>query len=218
MPDLNGIVPTIFSVASSMIQYWLGYAPMISVPLPAVFAAAGLPFCACTSAAHASTATPRTIASFFMIFAYILAGPQPRSLMPRPQRSKSRCELAWPQALREDEVDLAPVLLGGRALRGPVRRVIQLVGHLRRPVAADVAVEEIPLDRLTESRGAARAVRFPAWRKHQRAPDRKMRRLRQAGPLQRDDIGPLGRFFDAHRLAVHWFEMRHFLLSRWAPP
>src|SRR2546428_12650618 len=45
-----------------------------------------------------------------------------------------------------------------------------------------------------------------------------MRRLRQAGPLQRDDIGLLGRLFDAHRLAVHWFEMRHFLLSHGAPP
>ena len=30
----NGIVPTIFSVASSMIQNCFGYAPMISVPLP----------------------------------------------------------------------------------------------------------------------------------------------------------------------------------------
>ena len=34
--------------------------------------------------------------------------------------------------LREDEIDLAPVLLGGRALRGPVGRVIQLIRHLRR--------------------------------------------------------------------------------------
>ena len=36
MPDWNGIVPTTFSVASSMIQNCLGYDPMISVPLPAV--------------------------------------------------------------------------------------------------------------------------------------------------------------------------------------
>ncbi len=35
MPDWNGIVPTIFSVASSMIQYCFGYDPMIRVPLPA---------------------------------------------------------------------------------------------------------------------------------------------------------------------------------------
>src|SRR5215467_7249562 len=35
MPDENGIVPTIFSVASSMIQNCFGYEPMMSVPLPA---------------------------------------------------------------------------------------------------------------------------------------------------------------------------------------
>jgi hypothetical protein len=35
IPDWNGIVPTTFSVASSMIQYCFGYEPMISVPLPA---------------------------------------------------------------------------------------------------------------------------------------------------------------------------------------
>src|SRR5713101_7120628 len=35
MPDLNGIDPTIFSVASSMIQNLSGYVPTISVPLPA---------------------------------------------------------------------------------------------------------------------------------------------------------------------------------------
>src|SRR4051812_25758319 len=35
MPDENGIVPTIFSVASSMIQNCFGYDPMMSVPLPA---------------------------------------------------------------------------------------------------------------------------------------------------------------------------------------
>ena len=40
-------------------------------------------------------------------------------------------------------------------LDGPVRRVVELIGHLRRPVAADVAVEQVALDRLTQSRGAA---------------------------------------------------------------
>src|SRR5262245_10068770 len=35
MPDVNGIVPVIFSVASSMTQNCFGYEPMISVPLPA---------------------------------------------------------------------------------------------------------------------------------------------------------------------------------------
>jgi len=36
MPDWNGMLPTTFSVASSMIQNCLGYEPMISVPVPAL--------------------------------------------------------------------------------------------------------------------------------------------------------------------------------------
>ena len=36
IPDWYGIVPTTFSVASSMIQYCFGYDPMINVPLPAL--------------------------------------------------------------------------------------------------------------------------------------------------------------------------------------
>ena len=61
----------------------------------------------------------------------------------------------------EDQVDLAPVLLGGRALVGPVWCVIELVGHLRRPVASDVAVEQVAFDRLAQARGTASAVRLP---------------------------------------------------------
>src|SRR5262245_48408512 len=77
--------------------------------------------------------------------------------------------------LRENQIELAPVLLGGRALARPVGRVIELVGDLRRPVAAVVTVEQIALDRLAQTGGAAGAVRFPAWREHQGAPDRKVR-------------------------------------------
>jgi len=36
IPDWNGIDPTTFSVASSMIQNCYGYEPMMSVPLPAL--------------------------------------------------------------------------------------------------------------------------------------------------------------------------------------
>src|SRR5688500_3918216 len=66
--------------------------------------------------------------------------------------------------LSKDEVDLPPVLLRGRARPRPVRLMIQLIRHLRRPVAADVAIEEIAFDRLTESRRAAGAIGFPARR------------------------------------------------------
>src|SRR5438128_7191506 len=55
---------------------------------------------------------------------------------------------------REYEIELAPVFLSRRALRGPVGRVIELVGHLRRTEAADVAVEDVALDRLAQAGGA----------------------------------------------------------------
>ena len=63
MPDLYGIVPTIFSVASSMTQYWLGNEPMMSVPLPATIFGGAAAFCAATSAADATSATPMTNAN-----------------------------------------------------------------------------------------------------------------------------------------------------------
>ena len=63
--------------------------------------------------------------------------------------------------------------------------MIQLVGYLRRPVAADVTVEQVALDRLAQSRRAARAIGLPPGREYERAPDRNMRRLRQPIALQR---------------------------------
>ena len=63
---------------------------------------------------------------------------------------------------REDQVDLAPVLLGGRALPGPVGRVVQLVGDVRGPEAGQVTVEEVALDGLAEAGGAAGGVDLPA--------------------------------------------------------
>src|ERR1043165_416448 len=111
MPEAYGMVPVIFSVASSMIQYCFGYDPMISVPLPAETRGFS-PFDCAPSAPTASTIATTD----------------------RKLRMAS---------LRENQIDLAPVLLGRSALRGPVGRVIELVGHLRRPVAADVTVEQI---------------------------------------------------------------------------
>src|SRR5664279_2037569 len=125
MPDWNGIVPTTFSVASSMIQYCFGYDPMISVPLPAETRGFSAEWTSAPPATSARAPAQTPTASL-------------RIMRPR---------------LREDEIDFAPVLLGGRALGGPVGRVIQLIRHLRRPIAADVAVEQVALDRLTEPRG-----------------------------------------------------------------
>src|SRR3954447_24900259 len=71
-------------------------------------------------------------------------------------------EKSGPSCSREDEIDFAPVLLRRGALAGPVRRVIELVGHLRRPVAADVTIEQIAFDRLAQARRAAGAIRLPS--------------------------------------------------------
>src|SRR5262249_12681697 len=95
------------------------------------------------------------------------------------------------EMLRKDEVDLAPVFLRGGALARPCRRVVELIRHLRRPVAAEVAIEQVALDRLTEARRTARAVHFPARRKHRRAARRHVRTwrlLRWAPLLQRHHV------------------------------
>src|SRR2546421_12175823 len=172
MPDWYGIVPVTFSVASSMIQYCFGYDPMISVPLPADTRG----FSAERTIATALSASAKTI---------------------NLRRNVIRIGHS-----RENQIDLAPVLLRRRALRRPVGRVIQLVGHLRRPVAADVTVEQIALDRLTESGSTAAAIRLPARREHERAPEREVRHLRDAVALQRDDVARRC-LLDAYRLAVN---------------
>src|SRR5213592_4343959 len=90
----------------------------------------------------------------------------------------------------EDQVELAPVLLRRRAFGRPVGRVIELVGYLRRPEAADMAVEDIALDRLAQARRAACRIGLPPWREDQRTAEREMRlrRLLRRSLLQRDDV------------------------------
>jgi hypothetical protein len=90
--------------------------------------------------------------------------------------------------------------------------VIQLVGHLRRPIAADVAIEQIALDRLTEAGRSTGPIGLPAWREHQRAAEWKMRELWEAGSLQRDHVG-LGRTLDARGFAVDGLQMIHDTVS-----
>src|SRR5215207_5177788 len=98
---------------------------MISVPLPADTLAGA--FCAASDAHDTTTASP-AIANT------------------RDRRRESLVVIGT--ALRKHEIDLAPVLLRRRALGGPVGRVVQLIGYLRRPVAADVAIEQVALHRL----------------------------------------------------------------------
>src|SRR5262245_29022978 len=185
MPDWYGIVPTIFSDASSMIQYCFGYDPMISVPLPAE--TRGLSdFCAdvVRPANTARTTIAAAAASFLM---------------------------TGHSSLREDQIDLAPILLRGRALRGPVGRVIELVRDLRRPVAADVAVEQVAFDRLAQPSGPARLICLPTRREHERAADREVRHGRRGRALEGYDVR-FCRALDARGLAIDGLEMIHSVL------
>src|SRR5687768_15917363 len=122
--------------------------------------------------------------------------------------------------VRKNQIDLAPVLLGRRALRGPIRRVIQLIGHLRRPEAAHVAIEQIAFNRLAEPRRAAVAVGFPAGRKHQRAAvgDVRLGLLRRTTLLKRDHIfwrSVVWCALRAHGLTSgHAFHSRRFPIDR----
>jgi len=75
----------------------------------------------------------------------------------------------WISSSWKNQVDLAPVLLRGGALGGPVWRVVELIGNLCRPETAGVAIEKIALHRLAQSGCSAVAIRFPSGRKHKRA-------------------------------------------------
>ncbi len=55
----------------------------------------------------------------------------------------------------EDQIQVAPVFGCSRALAGPVRIIIQVIGHLRRPEARNVAVVYIALNRLAKTRGTS---------------------------------------------------------------
>src|SRR6266702_2437264 len=69
--------------------------------------------------------------------------------------------------LREYDIYLPPVVGRRGALVGPVRCVIQVIGNLSRPAAAQMAVEQIALDRLAQAGRAAGDVHFPAGREVQ---------------------------------------------------
>src|SRR6185369_1298046 len=86
--------------------------------------------------------------------------------------------------------------------------------------AADVAVEDVALDRLTQPRSAPRLIRFPPRREHERAADRevRLRRLLRRPLLEGDDV--LLRFCDglddAIGLAVDCLQVSHRTASAFA--
>src|SRR2546427_3487804 len=119
----------------------------------------------------------------------LAGGAAPRARVPNEMQNAT-CRMFFMDASAgEDQIELAPVLLCRRALGRPVGRVIELVGYLRRPEAADVAVEDIALDRLAQARRAARRIGLPPWREDQRTAEREMRlrRLLRRGPLEGGD-------------------------------
>src|SRR5260370_25323679 len=71
--------------------------------------------------------------------------------------------------LWKDDVDVAPIVRRRGALIGPVRRIIQVVGHLRRPSTTQVAIKQIALDGLAKASRAAGNVDLPAAREVHRA-------------------------------------------------
>src|SRR5688572_9294298 len=195
MPDSYGIEPTIFFVASSMIQNLSGKVPMISCPVPALV----------------SSAARRTLAGAMVI--------RNRAASSRPTacRVTDMHSLLW-----KYQVDFAPVFLGGGAAARPAGRVIQLIGHLRWPVTSDVAVEEIAFDGLAQSGRAARAIYFPSGREHGRASERNVRRrlLGRLPALQCDDVLLRGfqLLVDLRCLPVDSFQVRHQCLLRTPAP
>src|SRR5690606_3945222 len=80
------------------------------------------------------------------------------------KNSRDRIARRTSTLLGKHDVDLPPVLLGGRALLRPVGRVVEHVGHVGRPEAADMTVEQIALDRLAESGRPAGTIGFPSGR------------------------------------------------------
>src|SRR5580704_8250830 len=79
------------------------------------------------------------------------------------------------------QIDLAPIFLRGGALGGPVRRVVQLIGNLRRPETALMAIEYVALHRSTQAGRAAVVIRLPPRRKDHRTAQRNMRLPRRRG-------------------------------------
>src|SRR5580693_5896289 len=129
--------PVTFSVASSTIRMRLGRAPRYMVALPPVISAGA------ANSANRAAAIPARV---------------------RTTRVDRRLVTGIVMALRENQIDLAPVFLRRGAFAGPVGRMIQLVGHLRGPEAAVVAIEQVALHGRAKAGRAAAGIGFPARR------------------------------------------------------
>ena len=68
--------------------------------------------------------------------------------------------------------------------------MIELIGNLRRPETSSVAIEDVALDGLAKSGGAAVMIGCPSGREYQRTAQRDVRTLRRLlrRTLQRHDI------------------------------
>src|SRR5215469_5140804 len=93
--------------------------------------------------------------------------------------------------LWEYQIEIAPVFGSAGAFTAPVRRVVEMIRNLRRPIAGHVAIVDVALHRLAKPGRAARRVHFPSGREHQRTAHRDMRPrlwLAVVGVLQCYDV------------------------------
>src|SRR5580704_7296641 len=87
------------------------------------------------------------------------------------------------------QINLPPIFLRGSALSGPIRRVVQLIGNLRRPEAALMTIENVAFHRRAEPGSASVVVSLPTRRENERTAERNMRLCRgRRWPLQRYHI------------------------------
>src|SRR5215510_6847599 len=121
-----------------------------------------------------------------------LSGSHCLRLRPILQVSRYRAHASRASAhsrLWEDQIEITPVFGGSRAFAGPIRIVVEMIGHLRGPETSDVAIVDVALHRLAEPGRTTGRIHFPTRRKRKRAAHgnvRPGRRLRW--DLQRDHV------------------------------
>src|SRR4029077_3830454 len=117
------------------------------------------------------------------------------------------------ERLRENDIDVAPVFGDGGAFAGPVGGMVEVIGNVSGPEASDVAIEQVTLDGLAETRGAAGGINLPSGIKNQRAAHGDVRLGSRATLLKRDDVafgcGFDDMLLDATRFFVDGAKMIH---------
>ena len=91
--------------------------------------------------------------------------------------------------LRENQIEITPVFCRSRAFFGPIRIIVEMIGHLRGPEAGHIAIIDVALHGLAEPGGTTGRIHLPTWRKRKRAAHGNVRGWRGLWPiLQRDHV------------------------------